>query len=233
MHLSTKVEYIATDRLKQKIPWVRLTDANGKVTEFRRADFKDDLAKYTIRRMDCIDCHNRPAHQFNAPTDSVDRAMTLGKIDVSLPGIKREAVLALTQPGMTTTELAVEKIATRLHAKYPKEPKIEAVIAQVQNIYRENFFPAMNTNWKLEPNNIGHKTSAGCFRCHDGLHVSADRTLKIKANDCNACHTILAEGRGAQLDQLAPTGRPFKHPEEGWEDLSCADCHDGTVGPQK
>ena len=233
MHLSTKVEYIALDPLKQKIPWVRLTDSNGKVTEFRRADFKDDISKYTIRRMDCIDCHNHPAHKFNSPTESVDQAMTLGKIDPSLPGIKREAVLALTQPGLTSTELAMEKIATRMHGKYPSQPKIDSAIAEVQDIFKENFFPAMNTDWKVKPNNIGHKNSPGCFRCHDGKHVSADRTLKIKANDCNACHTILSEGRGSELDQLTPNGRTFKHPEEGWDDLSCSDCHDGTVGPEK
>ena len=111
---------------------------------------------------------------------------------------------------------------------------MEGAITEVQNIFRENFFPAMNTNWKLEPNNIGHKNSQGCFRCHDGQHISTDRTLlKIKANDCNSCHTILSEGREGELNQITPNGRTFKHPEEGWEDLSCADCHDGTVGPQK
>src|SRR5437870_3386132 len=57
MNLANKVEYIATDPMRQKIPWVRLTDAKGAVTEFRTASFKDDPAKHAIHTMDCMDCH--------------------------------------------------------------------------------------------------------------------------------------------------------------------------------
>jgi nitrate/TMAO reductase-like tetraheme cytochrome c subunit len=64
MNLANKVEYIATDPQRQVIPWVRFTSTNGIATEYRTADFKDDPAKHDIRRMDCLDCHNRPAHQF-------------------------------------------------------------------------------------------------------------------------------------------------------------------------
>ena len=34
----------------------------------------------------------------------------------------------------------------------------------------------------------------------------------IKANDCNTCHTILAQGAGGELNQLTPGGQQFKHP---------------------
>jgi nitrate/TMAO reductase-like tetraheme cytochrome c subunit len=66
----------------------------------------------------------------------------------------------------------------------------------------------------------------GCFRCHDGQHKTEDRKITIKANDCNTCHTILAQGAGAELDQLAPAGQQFKHPG-GDYDGSCTDCHNG------
>jgi nitrate/TMAO reductase-like tetraheme cytochrome c subunit len=72
MNLANKVEYVATDPQRQVIPWVRLTDKNGKVTEYRTADFKEDPNHYEIRKMDCLDCHNRPAHQFSSPNDAVD-----------------------------------------------------------------------------------------------------------------------------------------------------------------
>ena len=228
MNVANKVEYIATDVSHQKIPWVRLTDAQGKVTEFRTAEFKDGPARHTIRTMDCMDCHNRPAHHFRAPNDSVDVAMANGRIDPTIPGIRKAAVLALT--GATETqEEGLTKIASTLKSKYPNQRGIDQTIASVQEIYRLNFFPEMKTTWKVHPNNIGHKDWPGCFRCHDGNHVSADRQLKIKAGDCQACHIILAEGRGDELKQLFPDGKEFKHPEPDWNVLNCYDCHNGTI----
>jgi hypothetical protein len=42
------------------------------VTEFRTKEFKDEPAKHVVRAMDCMDCHNRPAHHFRTPNDAVD-----------------------------------------------------------------------------------------------------------------------------------------------------------------
>ncbi len=67
----------------------------------------------------------------------------------------------------------------------------------------------------------------GCFRCHDGTHKSADGRT-IRANDCNACRTILAQGSGADLQKLTPGGQPFIH-TGGDYDLSCSDCHTGRL----
>src|SRR5688500_5167324 len=39
MNLANKVEYIATDRQRQVISWVRFTDSSGKITEYRTPDF--------------------------------------------------------------------------------------------------------------------------------------------------------------------------------------------------
>ena len=51
----------------------------------------------------------------------------------------------------------------------------------------------MKVNWKTHPNNIGHFYIQGCFRCHDGNHVSKDG--KVISKDCNSCHTVLDAGR--------------------------------------
>jgi nitrate/TMAO reductase-like tetraheme cytochrome c subunit len=67
----------------------------------------------------------------------------------------------------------------------------------------------------------------GCFRCHDGTHKSDDKRT-IKANDCNSCHTILAQGSGAEMLQLTPGGQKFNH-TGGDYDLSCFDCHTGGL----
>jgi nitrate/TMAO reductase-like tetraheme cytochrome c subunit len=59
------------------------------------------------------------------------------------------------------------------------------------------------------------------------LHKAADGKRSIKANDCNACHTIIAQGNGAELDLIAPAGQKFKHPGGDDVDGGCTDCHKG------
>jgi nitrate/TMAO reductase-like tetraheme cytochrome c subunit len=227
MNVKNKVEYVATDVARQKIPWVRIVDPQGVVTEFRTKGFTNDPASFTIRAMDCMDCHNRPAHKYQTPNDAVNLAISLGHIDRTLPWIKTNAVYALTRDFKTETE-ALQGIATHLAERYPNEPRIRPVIDVVQQLYRDNFFPEMKASWKIYPDNIGHKNWPGCFRCHDGNHKTEDGKRTIKANDCNACHTILAQGNGPELLQLSPAGQAFKHPG-GDYDLTCYDCHNGGL----
>ena len=227
MNVGQKVEYIATDPARQKIPWVRMTDPNKVVTEFRTPGFTNAVDPSAIRVMDCMDCHNRPAHIFDSPNAAVDLAMKLGKIDTSLSYIKTNAVYALTQSYTNETE-ALQKIATHLANQYPSAPSVRIAIPVVQQIYRDNFFPEMKANWRVYPDNIGHKDWPGCFRCHDGKHSSADGKSMIKANDCNACHLILAQGSGQKLESLNPGGLPFQHPGEEYDkEFLCSDCHTG------
>jgi len=72
MNLSNKVEYAAADGRRQVIPWVRVTTPQGVMTEYRDTKFTNDVSGLPVRTMDCMDCHNRPAHQFRSPNDAVD-----------------------------------------------------------------------------------------------------------------------------------------------------------------
>ena len=233
MNVGNKIEYIASDQARQKIPWVRMTDAQGVVTEFRSPKFTNAVEETSIRRMDCMDCHNRPAHRYESPNTAVNLAMALGKIDRSLPYIKTNALYALTRRYTNETQ-AIQGIATTLASKYPTDSyagcqeKVRATITEVQRIYRDNFFPEMKASWQVYPDNIGHKDWPGCFRCHDGAHKSSDGSRSIKASDCNTCHTILTQGSGAQLDLLSPNGQKFKHPGDE-VDGACNDCHSGGL----
>lgn len=235
MTVGQKVEYIAAkqekgvwvaDETRQKIPWVRATDAQGVVTEYRTKTFTNDIKGFAIRTMDCMDCHNRPAHRYQSPEGAVNLAMSLGQIDSKLPWIKTNAIYALTQE-YTNRDQALKSIATVLDARYPGDTRVKPAIAKVQEIYRDNFFPAMKASWKVYPDNIGHMIWDGCFRCHDGEHKTIDRKKTIKADDCNSCHTILAQGSGAEMNQLTPNGQKFKHPGD---EISgkCTDCHNGS-----
>jgi nitrate/TMAO reductase-like tetraheme cytochrome c subunit len=227
MNVRNKIEYLATDEARQKIPWVRMTDSQGVVTEFRVSRFTNTVDEAAVRQMDCMDCHNRPAHRYQTPNAAVNLAMSLGAINPALSYIKTNAVYALTR-SYTNDIQAREGIATILSERYPNDPRVRPVIAAVQQIYTNNFFPEMKASWKVYPDNIGHKDWPGCFRCHDGAHKTADGKRTIKANDCNACHTILAQGRGAELDQMTPMGQKFKHPGDE-VDGACNDCHSGGL----
>ncbi|HXZ42109.1 MAG TPA: cytochrome c3 family protein, partial [Terriglobales bacterium] len=145
-------------------------------------------------------------------------------------------VLTNTYP---TTEAAMEGIATDLHKFYltkysdvdkNKQNEIRNAIAEVQRIYRSTTFPEMKLDWKTHPNNIGHFYFAGCFRCHDGQHVSSDG--RVIRKDCDICHSILEQQEGATR-LISSEGVPFKHPVDIGDltQVSCSDCHTGGVGP--
>jgi nitrate/TMAO reductase-like tetraheme cytochrome c subunit len=228
MNVGNTIQYLATDQERQKIPWVRVIDRQGAVTEYRTASFTNDVSRMTPRTMDCMDCHNRPAHKFQTPEAAVNLAMALGDISTSLPLIKSNAVAVLCAKYNDTTQ-ALQGIATTLSDRYPGDAHIHKAIDAVQRIYTNNFFPDMKANWKTYPDDIGHKDWPGCFRCHDGHHVTADGRKRI-SNDCNSCHTILAQGNGPQLNQLSAPGQKFAHPIDEYDPaFQCTDCHNGGL----
>ena len=47
--------------------------------------------------MDCMDCHNRPAHRYMSPEQRGQPGHGLGQIDPTMPWIKTNAVYVLTR----------------------------------------------------------------------------------------------------------------------------------------
>jgi hypothetical protein len=222
-----KVEYLATDEKRLQIPWVRLTTRDGQVTEFRSPSFTNAVNPAEIRVMDCIDCHNRPAHIYKKPNDAVDLALALGTIDRGLVSVRSNATYLLTQPYASVPE-AFAAIAAGLEERYPNDSRVPSAVAALQQIYRENFFPEMKANWRDYPEHIGHKDWPGCVRCHDDNHPSADGRRNIGFKDCHTCHEILSQGSGPDLMNLTPGGQEFNHPLERYDpEFKCHDCHTG------
>lgn len=228
MSKDNKVDYFATDEDRQDIAWVRVTLADGTVRIYRKGDYADTPPAAALRVMDCVDCHTRPAHNFRAPNDLVDQSIKFGRISAELPAIKRVAVEALSA-AYETTDQALEAIDRVIRTTYQDVPEARTTAAELQAIYRGNFFPEMKADWRAYPNNIGHKDWNGCFRCHNDELLFGGQTLTITQNDCNSCHTILAQGKGDELSRLAPAGLEFIHPEGDTLGLLCADCHNGGI----
>ncbi|MEK7756170.1 MAG: NapC/NirT family cytochrome c, partial [Planctomycetota bacterium] len=93
MALEGRLEYVATDVKVQDIPWVKYTDRAGNVWIYRSdgRPSSDPIPEGPVRQLDCMDCHNRPAHNFRSPEEAVDIFLDVGRIDTTLPFIKREA----------------------------------------------------------------------------------------------------------------------------------------------
>lgn len=235
MNINNKVEYIASDTARQVIPWVRITDPQGRITVYRaETDSATDslIAVTPPRRMDCIDCHNRPTHIYNPPSRAVNLSLATGRMSTKLPWIKKNAVDVLAASYDTKRE-ALDSIATILGRDYERTRDtalVRQAIAEVQNIYSNNFFPTMKVDWRVYPDNIGHELFPGCFRCHDGQHKSEDG--RVIPDDCTTCHIIMAQGSGTRSRTISPAGLPFKHPVdigEMWKQVPCTTCHNGTL----
>jgi hypothetical protein len=237
MNIAHEVTYAALDTQRLIIPWVRSRTPDGKETIYRSTEISvsdDSLNKAFTRRMDCIDCHNRPAHIYHPPARSVNHVMALGWIDPKLPNAKSIAVQALENPystkqaGLDSIKLVIEEY---YKTNYPdiaraKQKEIERTVAEVQNIFSRNYFPEMRVNWKKFPDNIGHMYYRGCFRCHDDKHVSDDG--KVLSRDCNVCHTILAQQFERDTLRLSLGGVEYHHPVDigdAWKETDCSDCH--------
>ena len=228
------VEYVA-DEKRLVIPWVRATDQDGKVTVYRTEDEEEamsdeEIAARPVRAMDCIDCHNRPTHHFLSPNQALDMSMLAGRIDTAMPMIKFNAA-GLLAGDYESREQGLEAIEKGLRKEYEGHPGQEKAIAEVQSIYRRHFFPGMKVSWRVYPDHIGHRETPGCFRCHDGRHVS--ESGERISHDCDACHTILAQGRGTELEGLSSGGLKFEHPsedvdEDEWQEERCNTCHEGV-----
>jgi hypothetical protein len=246
MNIGNKIEYVAADEKRQVIPYIHVEDLQGRVTEYYAKDstlskdqIKNQIAKGNTHRMDCVDCHNRPTHIYVSPDLSVDQSLLAHRIDNSLPFIKQEAVTVLTGT-YNTDDAAMQGIAGGIQdfyeKKYPdiaksKQLEIRNAVAEVQQIFKRTTFPEMKLNWLTHPNNLGHFYSPGCFRCHDGQHVSADG--RVISRDCDQCHTVLSQTEGATtLAATLPTTH-FQHPVDIGDltQVNCADCHTGGNGP--
>lgn len=198
MNVANVIEYIATDSKRQTIPYVWMKDARGNIREYRAPGVTNEqLATGERRQMDCMDCHNRPAHAFSpSPERAVDQAMAIGEIPRTLPFARREAVEAL-KADYKDHAAAETQISERLRGfygqNYPGMAKdhgteIDQLVRGAENVYGRNVFPGMRVTWGTHANNLGHVDSPGCFRCHDDQHKTADgRVIK---QDCDLCHDI-------------------------------------------
>ena len=233
-----RIEYIATDRERQQIPWVRSTNVQtGEVKIFRDSNSKTDetsLKKKELRTMDCMDCHNRPSHRYRAPSQFINTAITAGLIPAALPEIKSTAVEACALPDATPDNVRA-KVTEFYRSRYPdvfqrQRPLVDKAADAITTEFSRNIFPVMKARWSAYPDHIGHLYFPGCFRCHNGTHISEKG--ETISRDCRLCHELSSQGTPGKGLETARVGEslPFRHPEdigEAWQDTACSECHAG------
>jgi hypothetical protein len=240
-HISpdVRIEYKTLSANRQVIPWVRYTNIRTGVSEVF-TDSENQLSQAKLdsletRVMDCLDCHNRPSHNYRSPQNFVDQSLSEGRMSKSLPGIKQIAMKILYKDYSTKDSafLAIRNQVTEFYKTSnpalltEKKSDIEAAIVEIQSGYSKNIFPFMKSSWKAYPNNIGHMESDGCFRCHNDRH--ATESGKVISKDCNLCHSILAQGTPDNMEHsnsFVPLD--FKHPvdiDDAWKTELCSSCH--------
>ena len=190
---STRVEFASSDAARQTIRYVKVTTANGDAKEY----FAPDAADHTfnadqLRRMDCVDCHNMVGHRIAVtPEHSVDAGVAAGEISRNLPFARREGV-RLLKAAYASEDAARQAIGTEFRNFYASREAdvdgaaLERAVAALQGAYARNVFHDMKVTWGSYPDNSGHLSSPGCFRCHDGSLTAKDGTA-INA-DCEYCH---------------------------------------------
>jgi hypothetical protein len=237
MNLENEVSYIS-DEKRQRIDYIHVRNRKtGKVTEYFGPGSKltpAQIATMPQRKMDCVDCHNRPTHIYQPPDRSVDRALLANEIRRDLPFIKAQGVALLSRDYATTAQ-AVAAIEKELHdyyrTNYPavyasRRADVDKAARELQTIFRTTRFPEMKTDWRTHPDNIGHFYYTGCFRCHDDEHKAADG--KVISKDCTICHDVLGQKEAGVVMIEAPEAA-FQHPIDMGDlrFVTCAECHTG------
>lgn len=232
-HVQQKVTYTSGDERAQKIDLVEITAKDGTTKQYIAGsevgvstDVKIDVDRLklsqTSRLMDCIDCHNRVGHGVPSPDRAIDEAIAAGKISTALPFIKRDSVALLNgnYPTLQAADKAINGLRSSYATRYPlvlkaHDEQVTGAIDELKNVYRLVATPAMKVQAKTYPDNLGHQTSPGCFRCHDGAHflvVKGKVTNQKIPSACSTCHTFPQVGASASSFPLG--AKPADHKDK-------------------
>ena len=240
-HIVNPVYYYSEDLEKQEIPYVRVLNDDGTITEYVDVESNFDPASVNdeeLKIVECTTCHNRVSHEFSPPEVSVDQAMSRGLISPDIPGIHLRAVDVLSR-SYETREVAMIAIdaledfykSMEYYSDYAEE--ISQAIQEIRDIYDRTVFHDQKVDWNTHPDNIGHIYSPGCFRCHDGKHLDdEDQAIRL---ECNICHSIpvVADAQDFVVDiEISRGPEPESHLNPNWItlhrdvfDSSCEGCH--------
>jgi len=202
-HVSPDIEviYQELDEKREKIGKITWKEKGQVKAEYLAPD--STATSLGERTMDCVDCHNRPTHVFDqSPAHAVDRALSEGWLDNSVPYLHKVAVEVINR-GDVPREQAEEVFTKALREVYARDyaqlgvpdESLQKAGRALARLYRDNIFPDMKIGWDTYPSHLGHRGEEedirGCFRCHDEKHKTQEG--KTLSQDCDLCHELLHE----------------------------------------
>ena len=211
---ANELRYRHTDTKRQNIVEVVQKTPDGEIRYLKSGTEEESEGEWRV--MDCLDCHNRPTHIYEIPEDALDLAFATGKLDTSVPWLRKISleVLLEIQPDDQTTKRIEELLLAKYQANHPEDlaslqTQLLGTAEELTRILERNVFPQMKIVWGTYPSNLSHFDgqdelgTGGCFRCHDDEHESEEGDLIEQ--DCDKCHNLLA------------------YREEGWSGLGGVD----------
>jgi hypothetical protein len=256
-HVLETVNFWSPEENAEKIDLVAVHPREGEVREFIAQDkvkVAEDVqpeideikATETQRTMDCISCHNRVGHPIPNPRRGLDADLAAGRIDATLPYVKREGqrILWADYPTEEAAFAKADELRDFYQLHYPevaatKSQAIDDAVEQIKILYRLTATPEMKVTAASYPDFLGHLDYPGCFRCHDGGHylvVDGKLTDEAIPATCDTCHTYPQIGPAVAS---LPLGEPpsthddplyvFNHKNVATDldpgTQSCGECH--------
>jgi hypothetical protein len=208
-------------------------------------DIKSDFSAEQINEedlveMDCITCHNRISHLVSYPEEIIDALMKKDLISSDIPGIRQIGLETYYKEytSLETALAAFDLLDSYYQEKFPDYyiqniNKISQAIQELKTSYTNTVYPQQKSDWSSHPDNIGHEYSPGCFRCHDGEHLSADEeAIRLECNLCHSIPVVSEAGNFLTVIELGTGPEPESHLNTNWISLhhlvyepSCGNCH--------
>ena len=213
-----EVRYASIEDERDQMIWVEARQTDGTVKRYQNRRLQGTApGPKDVRTLDCIDCHNRATHIYEDPQRALDERLQKGRIDRTLPFIKREGLSAITR-NYASRDAALAGIETHMRAFYrdnhprilaSRSEQIDRAVEVLQAIYDRNIHHGMRIVWGSYPSHLNHDGDGGCFRCHSPDMV--DESGSTISRDCTLCHSILAYEADSPFKHLGPIDE--KHPE--------------------
>lgn len=242
-HIENPVLFFPTDKEEQDIPYIRVEESFGPDTEYFdiKSDFSaDQINEEDLVKMDCITCHNRISHMVSYPDKIIDALMEKDLISSDIPGIRQIGLETYYKEytSMQTAMAAFDLLDSYYQEKYPDYyiqniNKIRQAIQELKTSYTNTVYPQQKSDWSSHPDNIGHVYSPGCFRCHDGEHLTDDEeAIRLECNLCHSIPVVSEAGNFLTEIELGTGPEPENHLNTNWISLhhlvyeqSCGNCH--------
>jgi nitrate/TMAO reductase-like tetraheme cytochrome c subunit len=242
-HIENQVYYLAEDPEEQVIPYVKVINSDGSIGEYY--DVESDFNAQTVdpeelKEMDCITCHNRITHLVLPPEDTIDQLIQRGQISTDIPEIRLKSIEVYSQIFESTAKGLNNIAGLRGYYEtyYPEfytenGELVQQAIQVLQETYQQSVFPEQNSDWTTHPNNIGHKDSPGCFRCHDGKHLNTlDEAIRLECNLCHSVPVVAGPQDFVAEIEISRGPEPQSHLNPNWISLhnqvfdnTCQSCH--------